>query len=172
MFTSGKAAVLDYVASEAPDELHEGIDLSERPDIGPGETVEYVYFWAPKTAYYGPITVEFVDAYAPAKNHEAMHFDTTGCETKEFKAAGGVADSGEKADLTGIDCASYSIEAADGYTLDSSDEEREKANFFHDETGGRLNISIFPRSPEEEVASLEQVYEGKETTTDQSSTTA
>ena len=164
---TGKAAVLDYVASEAPDELHEGIDLSERPDIGPGETVEYVYFWAPKTAYYGPITVEFVDAYAPAKNHEAMHFDTTGCETKEFKAAGGVADSGEKADLTGIDCASYSIEAADGYTLDSSDEEREKANFFHDETGGRLNISIFPRSPEEEVASLEQVYEGKETTTDQ-----
>lgn len=112
LFTSGKAAVLDYVASEAPDELHEGIDLSERPDIGPGETVEYVYFWAPKTAYYGPITVEFVDAYAPAKNHEAMHFDTTGCETKEFKAAGGVADSGEKADLTGIDCASYSIEAA------------------------------------------------------------
>ena len=91
LFTSGKAAVLDYVASEAPDELHEGIDLSERPDIGPGETVEYVYFWAPKTAYYGPITVEFVDAYAPAKNHEAMHFDTTGCETKEFKAAGGVA---------------------------------------------------------------------------------
>ena len=78
-----------------------------------------------------------------------------------------MADSGEKADLTGIDCASYSIEAADGYTLDSSDEEREKANFFHDETGGRLNISIFPRSPEEEVASLEQVYEGKETTTDQ-----
>ena len=47
LFTSGKAAVLDYVASEAPDELHEGIDLSERPDIGPGETVEYVYFWAP-----------------------------------------------------------------------------------------------------------------------------
>lgn len=167
LFTSGKAAVLDYVASEAPDELHEGIDLSKRPDIGPGETVEYVYFWAPKTAYYGPITVEFVDAYAPAKNHEAMHFDTTGCETKEFKAAGGVADSGEKADLTGIDCASYSIEAADGYTLDSSDEEHEKANFFHDETGGRLNISIFLRSPEEEVASLEQVYEGKETTTDQ-----
>ena len=28
LFTSGKAAVLDYVASEAPDELHEGIDLS------------------------------------------------------------------------------------------------------------------------------------------------
>ena len=75
LFTSGKAAVLDYVASEAPDELHEGIDLSKRPDIGPGETVEYVYFWAPKTAYYGPITVEFVDAYAPAKNHEAMHLD-------------------------------------------------------------------------------------------------
>ena len=167
LFTSGKAAVLDYVASEAPDELHEGIDLSKRQDIGPGETVEYVYFWAPKTAYYGPITVEFVDAYAPAKNHEAMHFDTTGCETKEFKAAGGVADSGEKADLTGIDCASYSIEAADGYTLDSSNEEREKADFFHDETGGRLHISIFPRSPEEEIASLEQVYEGKETTTDQ-----
>ena len=38
LFTSGKAAVLDYVASEAPDELHEGIDLSKRPDIGPGET--------------------------------------------------------------------------------------------------------------------------------------
>lgn len=60
LFTSGKAAVLDYVASEAPDELHEGIDLSKRPDIGPGETVEYVYFWAPKTAYYGSITVELV----------------------------------------------------------------------------------------------------------------
>ena len=30
LFTSGKAAVLDYVASEAPDELHEGIDLSKR----------------------------------------------------------------------------------------------------------------------------------------------
>ncbi len=153
-FTSGKAAVLDYVASEAPDELHEGASTFREAGIGPGETVEYVYFWAPKTAYYGPITVEFVDAYAPAKNHEAMHFDTTGCETKEFKAAGGVADSGEKTDLTGIDCASYSIEAADGYTLDSSDEEREKANFFHDETGGRLNISIFPRSPEKRVASL------------------
>lgn len=81
--------------------------------------------------------------------------------------AGGVADSGEKADLTGIDCASYSIEAADGYTMDSSDEDREKAGFFHDETGGRLHISIFPRSPQEEVASLEQIYEGKETTTDQ-----
>ena len=54
LFTSGKAAVLDYVASEAPDDLHKGIDLSKRPDIGPGETVEYVYFWAPKTAYYGP----------------------------------------------------------------------------------------------------------------------
>ena len=167
LFTSGKAAVLDYVASEAPDELHEDIDLSKRPDIGPGETVEYVYFWAPKTAYYGPITVEFVDANAPAKNREAMHFDTTGCETKEFKAAGGAADSGDAANMTGIDCASYGIEAADGCTLDSSNEEHEKANFFHDETGGRLNISIFPRSPEEEVASLEQVYAGKETTTDQ-----
>ena len=167
LFTSGKAAVLDYVASEAPDDLHKGIDLSERPDIGPGETVEYVYFWAPKTAYYGPISVEFVDANAPAKNHEAMHFDTTGCDTKEFKAAGGVADSGDAANMTGIDCASYSIEAADGYTLDSSNEEHEKADFFHDETGGRLHISIFPRSPEEEVASLEQVYEGMETATDQ-----
>ncbi len=28
LFTSGKAAVLDYVASAAPDELHEDIDLS------------------------------------------------------------------------------------------------------------------------------------------------
>ena len=78
-----------------------------------------------------------------------------------------MADSGDAANMTGIDCASYSIEAADGYTLDSSNEEHEKADFFHDETGGRLHISIFPRSPEEEVASLEQVYEGKETTTDQ-----
>ena len=64
-FTSGKAAVLDYVASEAPDELHEGHRPFERPVSARGETVEYVYFWAPKTAYYGPITVEFVDAYAP-----------------------------------------------------------------------------------------------------------
>ncbi len=54
LFTSGKAAVLDYVASEAPDELHEGIDLSKRPDIGPGETVEYVYFWGPRQRTTGP----------------------------------------------------------------------------------------------------------------------
>ncbi len=167
LVTSGKGAVLDLVACVDHVDLHEGIDLSERPDIGPGETVEYVYFWAPKTAYYGPITVEFVDAYFRAKNHVVFDLDTSGCETMVFKAAGGVADSGDAASITGIDCASYSIEAADGYTLDSSDEEREKASFFHDETGGRLNISIFLRSPEEEVASLEQVYEGKETTTDQ-----
>lgn len=85
LFTSGKVAVLDYVASEAPDELHEGIDLSNRPDIGPGETVEYVYFWAPKTAYYGPITVEFVDAYAPAKNHEAMHLTLRGVRLRSSR---------------------------------------------------------------------------------------
>ena len=115
-----------------------------------------MYFWAPKTAYYGPITVEFVDAYAPAKNHEAMHFDTTGCETKEFKAAGGVADSGEKAGFNGHRLRIVQHRGRRwvhaGFVRRKS---AKKANFFHDETGGRLNISIFPRSPEEEVASLE-----------------
>ena len=167
LFTSGKAAVLDYVASEAPDELHEGIDLSERPDIGPGETVEYVYFWAPKTAYYGPITVEFVDAYAPAKNHEAMHFDTTGCETKEFKDAGGVAEDNDAPKMTSVDCDSFSVKEIDGYTLDSGDASKEKARFYHDETDGLLSVSIFLRSPEEEIASLQDVYESGDTVSDE-----
>lgn len=54
LFTSGKAAVLDYVASEAPDDLHKGIDLSERPDIGPGETLSTCISGRPRRRTTGP----------------------------------------------------------------------------------------------------------------------
>lgn len=54
LFTSGKAAVLDYVASEAPDDLHKGIDLSERPDIGPGRPLSTCISGRPRRRTTGP----------------------------------------------------------------------------------------------------------------------
>ena len=90
------------------------------------------------TAYDRPIAVGFVHADATAKNHAAMRFDTTDCETKEFEAAMYVwLDSRDVAIMTGSDCTRGQgyVEATDGYTLDSSNEEREKAGFFHVETG-------------------------------------
>ena len=54
LFTSGKAAVLDYVASEAPDELHEGIDLSKSQISAQARPLSTCIFGRPRRRTTGP----------------------------------------------------------------------------------------------------------------------
>ena len=121
IFRSSKAAVLEYTTNDIPEALYEGAKYgNDRPDIPAGESVEFVYFWVPKAPYYGPITVNIDSQYKVGQNPAVMRFDTTGTETEEYKAiAAEAGDSKAAESTTGVDCASFKIEATEGFVLDS-----------------------------------------------------
>ena len=169
IFRSSKAAVLEYTTSNIPEELYEGAKYgNDRPDIPAGESVEFVYFWVPKAPYYGPISVNIDSQYHVGQNPAVMRFDTTGTETEEYKAiAAEAGDSKAAESTTGVDCASFKIEATEGFVLDSGSASEQKARFYKEGTDSSFKVDVFPRSPEEEIASLQKTYEGKDIATDQ-----
>lgn len=169
IFRSSKAAVLEYTTSNIPEELYEGAKYgNDRPDIPAGESIEFVYFWVPKAPYYGPITVNIDSQYKVGQNPAVMRFDTTGTETEEYKAIAAEADDSKAAEsTTGVDCDTFKIEATEGFVLDSGSAKEQKARFYQEGTDGSFKVDVFPRSPEEEIASLQKTYEGKDIATDQ-----
>ena len=97
-----------------------------------------------------------------------MRFDTTSTETEEYKAiAADAGDSKATESTTGVDCASFKIEATEGFVLDSGSVSEQKARFYKEGTDSSFKVDVFPRSPEEEIASLQKTYEGKDIATDQ-----
>ena len=169
IFRSSKAAVLEYTTSNIPEELYEGAKYgNDRPDIPAGESVEFVYFWVPKAPYYGPITVNIDSQYKVGQNPAVMRFDTTGTETEEYKAIAAEADDSKAAEsTTGVDCDTFKIEATEGFVLDSGSAKEQKARFYQEGTDSSFKVDVFPRSPKEEIASLQKTYEGKDIATDQ-----
>ena len=169
IFRSSKAAVLEYTTSNIPEELYEGAKYgNDRPDVPAGESVEFVYFWVPKAPYYGPITVNIDSQYHVGQNPAVMRFDTTGTETEEYKdIAAEAGDSKAAESTTGVDCDTFKIEATEGFVLDSGSAKEQKARFYQEGTDSSFKVDVFPRSPEEEIASLQKTYEGKNIATDQ-----
>ena len=169
IFRSSKAAVLEYTTNDIPEALYDGAKYgNDRPDIPAGESVEFVYFWVPKAPYYGPITVNIDSQYKVGQNPAVMRFDTTGTETEEYKAITVDAGDDKAAEsTTGVDCASFKIEATEGFVLDSGSASEQKARFYKEGTDSSFKVDVFPRSPEEEIASLQKTYEGKDIATDQ-----
>lgn len=109
--------------------------------------VEFIYFWTTKDNYYGPITVEFDSSSSSDSNPSVMHFDTTGRESDEYKAAREAAEAIEA--QGGIDFPSYSIIPADGWKLgDRIDEKYEGCDFKRgDETISSIDMRTFKTSP-------------------------
>ena len=138
---------LSYDIKNPPAELCEGAETDGDPLIEPGESIEWVYFWTTKDNYYGPITVEFDSSSSSDSNPSVMHFDTTGRESDEFKAAREAAKAIEA--QGGIDFPSYSIIPADGWKLgDRIDEKYEGCDFKHgDETISSIDMRTFSTSP-------------------------
>ena len=169
IFRSSKAAVLEYTTNDIPEALYEGAKYgNDRPDILAGESVEFVYFWVPKAPYYGPITVNIDSQYKVGQNPAVMRFDTTATETEEYKdIAAEAGDSKAAESTTGVDCDTFKIEATEGFVLDSGSAKEQKARFYQEGTDSSFKVDVFPRSPEEEIASLQKIYEGKNIATDQ-----
>ena len=116
------------------------------PTIAPGESVEWVYFWVVDNNYYGPITVEFENDVSGGTNPSVMHFDTTGCETDEYKAVKEKAD--EIKALGGVDFETYSAKAADGWTLTEMDERHSDAEFSLDAVDdGHVDVYTVSKDP-------------------------
>ena len=138
---------LSYDIKNPPAELCEGAETDGDPEIQPGESIEWVYFWTTKDNYYGPITVEFDSSSSSDSNPSVMHFDTTGRESDEFKAAREAAEAIEA--QGGIDYPSYSIIPADGWKLgDRIDEKYEGCDFKHgDEAISSIDMRTFKTSP-------------------------
>ena len=138
---------LSYDIKNPPAELCEGAETDGDPVIEPGESIEWVYFWTTKDNYYGPITVEFDSSSSGDSNPSVMHFDTTGRESDEFKAAREAAEAIEA--QGGIDYPSYSIIPADGWKLgDRIDEKYEGCDFKHgDEAISSIDMRTFSTSP-------------------------
>ena len=130
-----------------PAELCKDAQTEGNPTIAPSESVEWVYFWVVDNNYYGPITVEFENDVSGGTNTSVMHFDTTGRESDEYKAAREAAEAIEA--QGGIDFPSYSIIPADGWKLgDRIDEKYEGCDFKHgDETISSIDMRTFSTSP-------------------------
>ena len=128
-------------------ELGEGAQMDANTKIEPGQSVEFIYFWTTKDNYYGPITVEFDSSSSSDSNPSVMHFDTTGRESDEYKAAREAAEAIEA--QGGIDYPSYSIIPADGWKLgDRIDEKYEGCDFKHgDEAISSIDMRTFKTSP-------------------------
>ena len=138
---------LSYDIKNPPAELCEGAETDGDPVIEPGESIEWVYFWTTKDNYYGPITVEFDSSSSSDSNPSVMHFDTTGRESDEYKAACEAAEAIEA--QGGIDFPSYSIVPADGWKLgDRIDEKYEGCDFKRgDEAISSIDMRTFKTSP-------------------------
>ena len=78
---------LSYDIKNPPAELCEGAETDGDPEIQPGESIEWVYFWTTKDNYYGPITVQFDKNATGGTDPRTMRFDTTGKESDGYKAA-------------------------------------------------------------------------------------
>ena len=129
-----------------PAELCKDAQTEGNPTIAPGESVEWVYFWVVDNNYYGPITVEFENDVSGGTNPSVMHFDTTGCETDEYKAVKEKAD--EIKALGGVDFETYSAKAADGWTLTEMDEKHSDAEFSLDAVDdGHVDVYTASKDP-------------------------
>ena len=105
-----------------------------------------MYFWVVDNNYYGPITVEFENDVSGGTNPSVMHFDTTGCETDEYKAVKEKAD--EIKALGGVDFETYSAKAADGWTLTEMDEKHSDAEFSLDAVDdGHVDVYTASKDP-------------------------
>ena len=105
-------------------ELGEGAQTDANAKIEPGQSVEFIYFWTTKDNYYGPITVEFDSSSSSDSNPSVMHFDTTGCETDEYKAVKEKADeihacSALYSPLMIKDCLDVALSVLGGETVDA-----------------------------------------------------
>ena len=138
---------LSYDIKNPPAELCEGAETDGDPEIQPGESIEWVYFWTTKDNYYGPITVEFDSSSSSDSNPGVMHFDTTGRESDEYKAAREAAEAIES--QGGIDFPSYSIIPAGGWKLgDRIDQKYEGCDFKRgDEAISSIDMRTFKTSP-------------------------
>lgn len=133
-----------------PAELCKDAQTEGNPTIAPGESVEWVYFWVVDNNYYGPITVEFENDVSGGTNPSVMHFDTTGCETDEYKAVKEKAD--EIKALGGVDFETYSAKAADGWTLTEMDEKHSNAEFSLDAVDdGHVDVYTASKDPMSEA---------------------
>ena len=129
-----------------PAELCKDAQTEGNPTIAPGESIEWVYFWVVDNNYYGPITVEFENDVSGGTNPSVMHFDTTGCETDEYKAVKEKAD--EIKALGGVDFETYSAKAADGWTLTEMDEKHSDAEFGLDAVDdGHVDVYTASKDP-------------------------
>ena len=110
-------------------ELGEGAQMDANAKIEPGQSVE------------------FDSSSSGDSNPSVMHFDTTGRESDEFKAAREAAEAIEA--QGGIDYPSYSIIPADGWKLgDRIDEKYEGCDFKHgDEAISSIDMRTFSTSP-------------------------
>ena len=144
---SARAAVGTFDAGDAVFDASGDQRLNADTKIEPGQSVEFIYFWTTKDNYYGPITVEFDSSSSSDSNPSVMHFDTTGRESDEYKAAREAAEAIEA--QGGIDFPSYSIIPADGWKLgDRIDEKYEGCDFKHgDEAISSIDMRTFKTSP-------------------------
>ena len=110
-------------------ELGEGAQMDANTKIEPGQTVE------------------FDSSSSSDSNPSVMHFDTTGRESDEYKAAREAAEAIEA--QGGIDFPSYSIIPADGWKLgDRIDEKYEGCDFKRgDEAISSIDMRTFKTSP-------------------------
>ena len=145
-FDAGDAVFDAYTKTQAV-ELGEGAQMDANAKIEPGQSIEFIYFWTTKDNYYGPITVEFDSSSSSDSSSSVMHFDTTGRESDEYKAAREAAEAIEA--QGGIDYPSYSIIPADGWKLgDRIDEKYEGCDFKHgDEAISSIDMRTFSTSP-------------------------
>ena len=126
-------------------ELCEGAETDGDPEIQPGESIEWVYFWTTEDNYYGPITVQFDKNATGGTDPRTMRFDTTGKESDGYKAAVEAAEAIKA--QGGVDYAAYSVKAADGWSLVETKEKSSDATFNPEGSTKRFSTSTCSRAP-------------------------
>ena len=150
---------LSYDIKNPPAELCEGAETDGDPEIQPGESIEWVYFWTTKDNYYGPITVQFDKNATGGTDPRTMRFDTTGKETDGYKAAVDAAEAIKA--QGGVDYAAYSVKAADGWSLVETKEKSSDATFNPEGSTKRFSTSTCSRAPQKEAEALQGNFGGK-----------
>ena len=150
---------LSYDIKTPPAELCEGAETDGDPEIGPGESIEWVYFWTTKDNYYGPITVQFDKNATGGTDPRTMRFDTTGKESDGYKAAVEAAEAIKA--LGGVDYAAYNVKAADGWALVETKEKSSDATFNPEGSTKRFSTSTCSRAPQKEAEALQGNFGGK-----------
>lgn len=150
---------LSYDIKNPPAELCEGAETDGDPEIQPGESIEWVYFWTTEDNYYGPITVQFDKNATGGTDPRTMRFDTTGKESDGYKAA---VESAEAIKAKGgVDYAAYSVKAADGWALVETKEKSSDATFNPEGSTKRFSTSTCSRAPQKEAEALQGNFGGK-----------